>query len=147
MKILLTLLTCAVCCSYFSAQELNTSQYEISHSRQLRFLRGEIPQYPPLALQARVSGKIKLKVIIKAGEVIRVESPTVTGATTILEQAAASNVRTWKFVTHSLETFEVTYDYQLSKSEVDEPQNAQIEMLLPVYVRIVADPLKPRTTY
>jgi outer membrane biosynthesis protein TonB len=110
-------------------------------------VRGDIPQYPPLALQARVSGTIKFKVTIKGGDVIRVESPKVSGAITMLSQAATENVKTWKFATQSLETFEVTYDYQFSKDEVDEPQNPKIEMLLPVYVRIVADPIKPRTVY
>jgi outer membrane biosynthesis protein TonB len=57
------------------------------------------PRYPPLARQTRIQGEVRVKVTTD-GESVR--TAEAQAGHPLLRGAAEDNVRTWKFVTHTL---------------------------------------------
>ena len=92
------------------------------------------PIYPPLAVQTKVDGEVRIKVTTDGESVRKVEAET---GNPLLRRAAEDNIRTWKFVTHTPGTFHLTFRYKILSGE----QN--IEFLeSPAIVRIEAPPVK-----
>src|SRR4051812_18041946 len=60
----------------------------------LRVQKAEVPMYPPVARAGRVSGVVEARVTVRDGSVIDVK---VKSGPTILAQAAAENIKTWRF--------------------------------------------------
>ena len=90
------------------------------------------PIYPPLARQTRIQGEESVKVTTD-GESVR-EAVAQTGHP-LLRKAAEDNAKTWKFVSHTPSTFNVTFRYKLMESSVE------VEFLnLPAIVEILASP-------
>jgi TonB family protein len=73
----------------------------------------EMPCYPPLARQARVQGSVKIA--IEVGKDGTVNSAQPIQGNRLLQTAAISNVRTWKFGSgegHDLSTLKTTIDFE-----------------------------------
>jgi len=66
--------------------------------------------YPPLARQARIQGRARLRVTTNGHDVTDV---AIIGGHPLLAQSAEQNVRTWKFVDHVPATFDVTFKFQV----------------------------------
>jgi TonB family protein len=105
----------------------------------------DVPLYPVIAITAHMSGRVTLRVTVKAGEVIAVE-PKASAASLMLVKAATDNVKTWRFWPEAQGPLEVTYVYELEKDESEFRRNPRIEMRLPTFVKIVATPTKPIVT-
>jgi hypothetical protein len=90
------------------------------------------PIYPPLARQTRIQGEVSVKVTTD-GESVR-GAVAQTGHP-LLRKAAEDNAKTWKFVSHTPSTFNVTFRYRLMESSVE------VEFLkLPAIIDILASP-------
>lgn len=102
----------------------------------------EVPLYPVLALAARLSGTVRVKLQVNNGVVVNTE--TNSSAHMILVNAAEKTVRTWRFASDATGAFELTFIYQLEAEEGGLPENPRVEIALPV-VKITGRPVK-RTT-
>jgi TonB family protein len=92
------------------------------------------PKYPPLARQTRISGEVRVRFTTDGESVIDVVSES---GHPLLRAAAEENVRTWKFVTHTPGTFQVTFRYKIASdatevSFLESPAIVQIEAPAPV---------------
>jgi len=103
-------------------------------------VRAEVPLYPALAVAARLSGVVHVRISIKDGSVRSVDATST--APPILVSAAKDNVGTWRFAPDVSSTVEVTYIYELAKEESVVRENPRITMDLPSLVRITAKPVK-----
>jgi TonB family protein len=103
-------------------------------------LHADVPLYPQLAIQARVSGVVHLHVLVDNGVVTRAE-PNSAEQVQPLVAAATENVKTWRFAPGARGTFDVTYTYELEKTEVPQSVNPKIVMNLPTSVKITAWPV------
>jgi hypothetical protein len=104
-------------------------------------LHADVPLYPQLAMQARVTGVVHLHVLVDGGVVTKVE-PESLGQIQPLVAAATENVKTWRFAPEARGTFNVTFTYDLEKTEVPQSVNPQIVMHLPTSVKITAWPVE-----
>jgi hypothetical protein len=103
----------------------------------------EVPQYPPIALRAHLSGTVHLHAFVEKGEVVKTESDSPVHLLTLIH-AATENVKTWQFPPNARGVFDVTYIYELQENEGAFPENPHIEMQLPTMVKISAKPVKPK---
>lgn len=101
----------------------------------------EVPQYPSLAVAGRLSGVVHLHVTVEGGAVTKAESDS-PSQVLILVNAAAENVKTWRFAADTKGTFDVTYYFELRKDEGVVPENPRVEMQLPLLVKLVARPVR-----
>ena len=104
-------------------------------------LHADVPLYPQLAIQARVSGVVHLHVFVDNGAVTRAEPESVEEVKPLVA-AATENVKTWRFALGARGTFDVTYTYELEKTEVPQSVNPQIVMNLPASVKITSWPVE-----
>jgi Gram-negative bacterial TonB protein C-terminal len=74
------------------------------------------PVYPPLARQTHISGDVVLKITTDGNSAT--DTVLVKGHP-LLYEAAAANVRTWKFTDHAPSTFLVTFRYELHSPHGD----------------------------
>ena len=114
-----------------------------THSRKEQNLviqRANIPLYPGMAKVARIGGTVRVKVTVNHGEVTN--TSVLSGAAPILEDAATSNIKTWKFLPDLTTTFVTTFVYVIDKHETSSPENPLIEMKLPKLVKLTARPTK-----
>jgi TonB family protein len=102
-------------------------------------LHAEVPLYPPLAIQGRLSGVVRLHILVENGAVTKAESES-SAQLQVLVSAATENVRTWRFAPGARGTFDVTYTYELDKIEGVRSENPHIVMDLPTSVKITARP-------
>jgi hypothetical protein len=124
------------------AQSRGTAGYgSLADSHSDIVLHAEVPLYPPLAVQARLSGVVRLHVLVENGAVSKIESD-LSAHVQPLVTAATENVKTWRFASGARGTFDVTYTYELEKVEVSQFVNPQIVMHLPTSVRITAWPVE-----
>jgi hypothetical protein len=103
-------------------------------------LRADVPIYPPLARTAKITGKVQVQFTIKAGEVIAAEAKT---GHPFLVKATTENIRSWRFPPEANGIFTATFVYELRGNETGGTQNPKIEMQLPIFVKIIALPIKP----
>jgi hypothetical protein len=88
------------------------------------------PTYPPLARQARIQGDVSLKITTDGESVLNAVAET---GHQLLRRAAEENVRTWKFVPHQPNIFNVVFRYHLL------PNNVEVFFLQsPILVEITA---------
>jgi len=107
----------------------------------------DVPQYPQLAIQARLSGTLRFHVTIKAGTVTGIEPDADNPPNLrILADAALSNIRGWSFYDEKA-VFDVEFIYEISRQEVVVPENPRIELNLPHSVKLIASPVKPTVNY
>jgi outer membrane biosynthesis protein TonB len=84
--------------------------------------------FPPLAHQARIAGLVHLQITTDGHTVIDVAT---RDGHPILAQAAAANVRTWKFADHPPGAFEATFHFQILKDKISflkKPGTVDIEV-------------------
>ena len=60
-----------------------------------------------------------------------------------LSDPSLANLKTWKFQTEDRAEFLVTYGYRIEGEETILPENAKVELDLPILVRITVKPFKP----
>ena len=118
-----------------------------SNGQDLLIKHADVPQYPQLAIAARLEGTLRFHVSVKAGAVTSIE-PNSTNPSNlrILSDAAITNIRAWTFYA-SNDGFDVEFIYEISNREVAAPENPRIEMTLPRSVRLIAFPVKPTVNY
>ncbi len=108
-----------------------------------------VPNYPPLAQQARIEGIVKIRISInEKGDVV---DATAFSGHEMLKHQAVENVKTWKFAptpgAKVLELF-MTFLYSIEGREIPmTPRKcAHITMDLPTRVEITAPPFIVETT-
>jgi hypothetical protein len=104
------------------------------------------PMYPPIAKAAHVTGKVVVRVTVKDGLVVQTEvlsKPAIGAGGRLLESPTLENLKTWRFAVDVTGAFTVTYTYEISGTETEEPTNAKVEMLPSLDVKITARPVKP----
>jgi TonB family protein len=100
------------------------------------------PSYPPLAVQARLQGEVKVEVTLAANG--SVQSAKAAGPNEVLSRAAEENVRNWSFsATMEESKLTVTYEYKLVPK--DEPTVVIFD--LPHRVEITARPAEVIDAY
>jgi outer membrane biosynthesis protein TonB len=102
-------------------------------------VHADMPLYPWLAIAARQSGTVRVRVSIKEGVVVNATAEA--SAPPVLVHAAKENALTWRFAHDATSTLTVTYIYELAKDESGVLQNPHIEMQLPTLVKITARPV------
>jgi hypothetical protein len=104
-----------------------------------------LPMYPPIAKAAHVTGKVMLRVTVKGGLVVKTDvlSKLDPAGQRFLETATIENLKTWRFAADVTGEYTVTYTYEISGEESEQPTNAKVEMLPSLDVRITARPVKP----
>ncbi len=98
-----------------------------------------LPMYPPIARAAHITGKVILRATVKSGLVVKTEvlsTADVAKGQRFLESPTVENLKTWRFAPDVTGTFTVSYTYEISGAETDEPTNASIEMLPSLEVKI-----------
>lgn len=103
-------------------------------------VHADVPLYPALAVAARQSGTVRVRLSVKGGAVVSADAEE--SAPPVLVHAAKENARTWRFAPDVTSTLDVTYVYDLAKDETGVRENPRIEMQLPSLVRITARPVK-----
>lgn len=87
------------------------------------------PIYPPLALQARIAGPVRLRITTDGHSVTDVVA---LEGHPLLVRAATDSVQTWRFADHIPGTFEVTFDFRFLASKttfLQEPGIVDIAVL------------------
>jgi hypothetical protein len=109
-----------------------------------------LPVYPPIAKAAHIAGKVIVRVAVKGGLVAKTDvlsKPDGASGERMLESPTVENLKTWRFAADVTGVFTVTYTYEISGTETDEPTNAKIEILPSLDVKITARPVKPTAMY
>jgi TonB family protein len=108
-----------------------------------------LPQYPPIAKAAHITGDVTVRVTLKDGLVTKTDvlSKLNPSGQRFLETPTVENLKTWHFAPDVTGSFTLTYTYEISDKETEEPTNAKIEMLPSLDVKITARPVKPTVTY
>jgi hypothetical protein len=105
--------------------------------------------YPPIAKAAHVTGKVIVRVTVKSGLVVKTDvlSKLDPAGQRFLETATVENLKTWRFAADVTGEYTVTYTYEISGKESEQPTNARVEMLPSLDVTITARPVKPTVMY
>jgi len=104
----------------------------------------QAPNYPELAWQSRVHGKVSLKILVyKDGRFGFTD--TVTGPPALVS-AAKENLCSWTFAANQSEDplpLTVEYEYRIDKGRSSAQLNAEVTYDLPNHVTIVAPEYSP----
>jgi hypothetical protein len=103
-------------------------------------VRGDLPVYPALAKNARITGDVQVRVIVDNGNVVGTERMS---GHPLLVSAAIDNIKSWKFDKAVRMTFATTFIYRLdgdSEESKDQPSNPKLELELPSFAKITARP-------
>jgi hypothetical protein len=108
-----------------------------------------LPVYPPIAKAAHVTGKVAVRVTVKDGQVVKTEvvSKLDPSGQRFLETPTVENLKTWRFASDVTGEYTVSYTYEISGKESEQPTNARVEMLPSLDVKITARPVKPTVMY
>jgi outer membrane biosynthesis protein TonB len=71
-----------------------------------------LPMYPPIAKAAHITGKVIVRVTIKAGLVVKTDvlsKPDVRSGQRFLESPTVENLKTWRFAADVTGEYTVTY--------------------------------------
>ena len=108
-------------------------------------LDGKIPTYPQIAVAARISGSVAINLSVVNGVVTNAQ--VVHADNKLLIESTLQNVRTWRFEPSTNAQIATEFVYEIGKTESGVPQNPALELRLPGYVHIVANPVKPTTNH
>jgi TonB family protein len=124
MKTLLVfMLSCFALCGLAAAQSLPEPILQ----------SGQMPQYPRLALAARIEGEVKVAFVLNAkGEV---ESVNVKSGHPMLKDATADIVKSWKFklppnVFRTEWKYDTTFRYRFSGKELESNESAKLTIVV-----------------
>ena len=106
-------------------------------------IAGAFPIYPPLAVAARIEGTVDVEATVTKGIVTKADAPSTSNAA--LAVAATNNVRSWRFAPEQSGRFKVQFIFELTKEEGLQPEKPEVQMKLPLWVRIIARPVRPLT--
>ncbi len=98
----------------------------------------DVPVYPRLAQLARIEGKVKVTFTVKGGEVSTTE---LQSGHPLLATATITNIKSWRFGSGVNGSFTTEFEYRIKVDEGTTNQNPRIEMQLPTFVRITAEPV------
>lgn len=104
-----------------------------------RLMRADIPLYPPVAAQARVSGKVEVRFTLKSGDII---GAGVISGSPILAMPTLEEFKTWHFSPDSYGTFLIVFEYRIEGPEVAVARNPKVEIELP-QVTVTTSPIRP----
>jgi len=128
------------------------------HTHYPQLVSADMPLYPPLARTAHISGTVEIQVVVEKGSVVDAQVKSVVLASwngpeltddgkkkvgRYLSDPSLANLKTWKFQTEDRAEFLVTYAYQIEGEQTNLPENAKVELDLPILVRITVKPFKP----
>ena len=137
--VLVCMLSCVALCCLASAQSLPEPILQ----------SGQMPKYPPLALLARIEGEVKVTFLLNGkGEV---ESVEIKSGPTMLRDATADIVKSWKFKLPDLLRaewkYETTFRYHFSGKELQSKETAKLTIVVDSFHRIdvMSDFYKPET--
>jgi hypothetical protein len=100
----------------------------------------DVPLYPRLAVAARQTGTVRVRVSIQRGVVVSATAEA--SAPPVLVHAAKENALTWRFEPEVTSTLTITYIYELAAEETGVAQNPHIGMKLPTLIKITARPIR-----
>jgi TonB family protein len=107
-----------------------------------------LPMYPPLAVQARVEGVVRITFTLppNSGQPTNIE---IVSGHPMLKNAAAENVKTWKFENpYTAERkYETTFMYTLSGREVPLPKKPIVTFDSYHQIKLVSDIAAPTVNY
>jgi TonB family protein len=116
-----------------------------SDNRAPLVLDGRLPEYPQIAIAARISGKVLVKVSVIKGVVT--DAKVVRSDSTLFAESTLKIVRSWQFEPSTNTHFETEFFYEIGNVEVPYPENPVIELRLPGYVHLIASPVRRTTNY
>ena len=102
----------------------------------------EYVEYSRFAVDAGIQGTVQLQVTTNGYSVTKVDAQS---GNPFLVRAAIGNLRTWRFTSHTPQTFDVVYDYQLLSSKEEflkEPGVVEVDAIPPL---VIADDSYPST--
>ena len=104
-----------------------------------------IPRYPPLAMQARIEGTVKVGIMVdEAGTVVK--STAISGHQ-MLQAAAAEHAKTWRFAPAAKSSvLIITYEYRIEGQEVVSPGCPKVKLELPTRVEVSSPPIAVQTS-
>jgi TonB family protein len=107
-----------------------------------------LPKYPPLALQARVGGMVRIVFTLPPNSGVPTNIEVVSGHP-MLKGAAAENVKTWKFENpYAVERkYETTFVYKLSGVGAALPERCTVTFDSYRQVELVSDIAAPTVNY
>lgn len=118
---------------------------------------GDVPTYPPIAMAARITGKVSVRIYVAAGKVVRVEmlsadlrergDKLTSKAAPLLITSMTANLKRWQFDKSVNGDFVVHYTYDISGTATDNPTNSRVEISPLLNVKITARPVKPTINY
>jgi hypothetical protein len=74
----------------------------------------DVPEYPPLARQARIQGDVRVDVLTDGRSVVTAHGLT---GHPLVSNSAVSNIKTWLFAAHEPTTAVITFHYRLDDSD------------------------------
>jgi hypothetical protein len=104
----------------------------------------DVPLYPVVARQARLSGIVDVRILVKGGSIDSVD--LMPGSNPVLAIPAVENIKTWSFSPQSYGDFCVTYSYKLDSSELVSARNPTVLMEFPERVTITSSPVQASST-
>ena len=123
-----------------------------------QLIHAEVPLYPSIARAAHITGTVEIQVVVEKGAVTDAEVKSVVieshngsvlndeGTKKVgayLSNPSLANLKTWQFQSGDRATFMVTYIFRIEGQETSLPENPQVELDLPLFVKITARPFKP----
>jgi hypothetical protein len=109
-----------------------------------RLLRFQTPDYPPIAWQSNIHGKVSMKILVhKDGRFAftdEIQGPP------MLVSAAKTNLCSWIFAANESDEpvpLQVEYEYRIDKHRTTDQLTSQITVELPGHVTIVAPEYSP----
>lgn len=104
-----------------------------------------LPTFPPIALAARISGKVVVHITVRNGQVVQADLPPAQNPPRVrfLEVPTVKNVKTWRFDATVNTRFTVKYTYKIAGKPTKNPTNAKVAILPSLNVIVTARPVKP----
>jgi|SRR5690348_59460 len=117
------------------------------HALAPRILSAAVPTYPVVAVEARITGTVRMRLTIRGGRVVEVRE--LGSAPPMLVAAAKQNVETWRFSNGVNKTIETSFVFQISSQETEVEESTHTVLDLPSFVMLRARrlKLKPTTLY
>jgi hypothetical protein len=122
-------------------------------------LHADIPLYPPVPWSVRFGGMVEIQAVVEDGIIKhtqlkramiepQLDTKKFTKASEdkllpYLVTPSLENLKTWKFAPEEKGSFVVTFVYKLEGEETLMPENAKVELDLPLMVKVTAKPFRP----
>jgi hypothetical protein len=121
-----------------------------------RVIHADLPLYPALGWALQLTGTVEIQVVVEKGAVVNAEVKSVVLGPTrdrlneegkkkvgsYLSDPALANLKTWQFQQEDSGIFTVRYIYRIEGEPTLVSGNPNVELDLPLLVKITARPLK-----